>query len=233
MQDAVHSKHWYLKQVRLFSDLSDEEIKSMESMTRMEYVRKGQPIYIPGDEGEDVYFLKKGRVKISRLMGDGHELTLTILEPGEIFGEIEALEDTSRDSLAVAQDDSYLCVMRKKDFESFLKMKPDLHIKLTKLIGLRLKSVENRIEDLLYRDIPARLARLLLKLAEQFGYIDDAGIHIRLQLTHQEIANLIASSRETVSLTLGGFREKGIIEFNRKEILIKDTKALEGFFKRM
>lgn len=229
MQRVFPTKHWYLKHVKLFSDLSDEEIKLIDSITRMEYIPKQQPIYIPSEGGDNVYLLKQGHVKISRLMEDGRELTLTILEPGEIFGEIEALTDKTRNTQAVALDDSYICVIRKKDFESFLKKRPDTSIKLTKLIGIRLMSLENRIDDILYKDVPARLASSLLKLAEQFGHVDNAGVHLQLRLTHQELANLIASTRETVSRTLGKFREKGLIEFNRKEILIKDKDGLSGY----
>ncbi|MBI5038863.1 MAG: Crp/Fnr family transcriptional regulator [Nitrospirae bacterium] len=226
MREITSAKYWYLKQIKLFSDLSDEDMKTMEAMTRMEFVRKRQIVYIPGDPGNSVYILKKGRIKISRLMEDGRELTLAILEPGEIFGEIDALENTSRDTMAAAMDDSNICVMRKEDFEKFLRMKPDIPIKLTKLIGLRLKRIENRIENLLYKDVPSRLARILLDLVDEAHYDDNMEVCLIARLTHQELANLIASTRETVSLTLGEFRDKGLIEFNRKEIVIRNKNGL-------
>ncbi|MBI5376305.1 MAG: Crp/Fnr family transcriptional regulator [Candidatus Schekmanbacteria bacterium] len=226
MRNITPSKYWYLKQIKLFSDLSDEELKTMEAMTRMESVRKRQIVYIPGEPGNSVYILKEGRIKISRLMEDGRELTLVILEPGEIFEEIDALENTSRDTMASAMDDSNICVIRKEDFEKFLRTKPDIPIKLTKLIGLRLKRIENRIENLLYKDVPSRLAHILLDLSNEAGHIDNMGIRLKARLTHQELANLIASTRETVSLTLREFRDKGLIEFNRKEIIIRNKNGL-------
>jgi len=226
MREITPSKYWYLKQIKLFSDLSDEEMKTIETMTRMEFVRKRQIVYIPGDPGNSVYILKEGRIKISRLMEDGRELTLVILEPGEIFGEIDALENTSRDTMASAMDDSSICVIRKDDFEKFLRMRPDIPIRLTKLIGLRLKRIENRIENLLYKDVPSRLARILLDLGDATGFNDNMGVRLNARLTHQELANLIASTRETVSLTLGEFRDKGLIEFDRKEIIIRNKNGL-------
>lgn len=229
MQEIGPKKYWYLKRIKLFSELSREEMKDMESMTREEFVHKRQPVYLPGEAGNSVYLLKEGRIKISKLTGDGHELTLAILEAGEIFGEVDALENAARDTSAVALDDSYICIIRREDFENFLRMKPDISIKLTKLIGLRLKKIENRIENLLYKDVPSRLARLLLDLADEAGFADNGGIHLKMRLTHQEFANLIASTRETVSLTLGEFREKGLVEFSRRGYLIKDRKVLEKY----
>ena len=226
MREITSAKYWYLKQIKLFADLSDEDMKTMEAMTKMESVRKRQIVYIPGDPCNSVYILKEGRIKISRLMEDGRELTLVILEPGEIFGEIDVLENTSRDTMAAAMDDCNICVMRKEDFERFLRMKPDIPIKLTKLIGLRLKKIENRIENLLYKDVPSRLARILLDLGDATGFNDNMGVRLNARLTHQELANLIASTRETVSLTLGEFRDKGLIEFDRKEIIIRNKNGL-------
>ncbi|MBI5197787.1 MAG: Crp/Fnr family transcriptional regulator [Nitrospirae bacterium] len=229
MERTFPSRLWYLKRIKLFSGLSEDEMKRMEQLTRMESVRRQQPVYFPGDPGDQVYLLKEGRVRISRITEDGHELTLEILEPGEIFGELEALENSLRDTMAVALDDISLCVIRKDDFESFLQRRSDLSIRLTKLTGLRLKKIENRIGNLLYRDIPSRLAGLLLDLAEEMGKEEGGSILIRTRFTHQELANLIASTRETVTLTLGEFRKKGLIDFDRKRIIIRDKPGLTAF----
>jgi len=226
MREITSAKYWYLKQIKLFADLSDEDMKTMEAMTRMESVRKRQIIYIPGVSSFNKIPQVVSKQFPNQFLEDGREFTLVILEPGEIFGEIDALGNTSRDTMAAAMDDCNICVMRKEDFEKFLRMKPDIPIKLTKLIGLRIKRIENRIENLLYKDVPSRLARILLDLGDESGYIDNMGVRLNARLTHQELASLIASTRETVSLTLGEFRAKGLIEFNRKEIIIRNKNGL-------
>ncbi len=135
---------------------------------------------------------------------------------------------TVTESKRVGEDEyeKHKIFLYKEDFEKFLRMKPDIPIKLTKLIGLRLKKIENRIENLLYKDVPSRLARILLDLGDESGYIDNMGVRLKSRLTHQELASLITSTRETVSLILGEFRDKGLIEFNRKEIIIRNKNGL-------
>ena len=226
MESIVKSKLWYLKQVKLFSDLSDVAMDEMNKMTRMEAFKKKQPIYLPGDPGDFVYLLKSGRVKISKIGDDGKELTLAILEPGEIFGEIDVLEETTRDTVAEVLDDAHICLIRREDFERFLKSQPQCSFKLTKLIGFRLKQIESRIEDLVFRDAPARLAHLLLSLASSFGTEDPDDHAIKTKVTHQELANLIGTTRETVSLTLGQFRQAGLITMEKRQITILNEKGL-------
>jgi len=226
MESIVKSKLWYLKQVKLFSDLSDVEMDEMNKMTRMEAFKKKQPIYLPGDPGDYVYLLKSGRVKISKIGDDGKELTLAVLEPGEIFGEVEVLEETTRDSVAEVIDDADICLIKREDFERFLKSQPQCSFKLTKLIGFRLKQIENRIEDIVFRDAPARLAHLLINLSDSFGKDVPEGRALKTKVTHQELANLIGTTRETVSLTLGQFRQTGLIAMEKRQIIILDQKGL-------
>ena len=226
MESIVKSKLWYLKQVKLFSDLSDVEMDEMNKMTRMEAFKKKQPIYLPGDPGDYVYLLKSGRVKISKIGDDGKELTLAVLEPGEIFGEVEVLEETTRDSVAEVMDDADICLIKREDFERFLKSQPQCSFKLTKLIGFRLKQIENRIEDIVFRDAPARLAHLLINLSDSFGRDVPEGRALKTKVTHQELANLIGTTRETVSLTLGQFRQTGLIAMEKRQITILDQKGL-------
>ena len=221
------SKYWFLKQIKLFSDLPDEEIRQMEQVTRMESVKRRQFIYLPGDPASTVLLLKSGRVKLSRVNEDGKELTLAILEPGEIFGEMEVLEGMPRDTVAEALDDVSICVMQRSDFEAMLKKDPNTSIRLTKLIGLRLKKIESRIEDLVFKDVPARLAHLLIGLSKEFGVQENGQTRLNVKLSHQELANLIGSTRETVTATLGEFKKRGWIAFDGRRLVILRAKELE------
>lgn len=223
------SKLWYLKHFNLFSTLSHIELQEMSRNTRMEEIKKRRPIYFPGDPSNTVYLLKKGRVKISNTAANGREVTFEILEPGEIFGELEVLQGAPRETIAEALDDTLICAITREDFDRYLRTHPDMTLKLTKLIGLRLRRIHNRVEDLVFRDVPARLAHLLLELRKTEGVHEGAGIRIRAKLTHQEMANLIGSSRETVSAILGQFREKGFIRMEARSITILNPSGLAQF----
>jgi len=220
------NKLWYLKHIRLFDGISPSEMQEMEKITRMEEVKKRQPFYLPGDPSSSVYLLKRGRVKLANTAASGKEVTFDILEPGEVFGELEVLEGLPRETAAEALDDAMICVIRREDFDKYLAMHPNITVKLTKLIGLRLRRIQSRIEDLVFRDVPARLAHLLVELSKSDGAQESGGIRIKAKLTHQEMANLIGCSRETVSSTLGQFRDEGFLQLDGRTMTILDLKGL-------
>ncbi|MDE3041711.1 MAG: Crp/Fnr family transcriptional regulator [Nitrospirota bacterium] len=214
------NKLWFLKHIHLFHGLTPTEMREMEQITRMEEIKKRQPLYLPGDPSSCVYLLKRGRVKIANTSASGKEVTFDILEAGEIFGELDVLEDSPRTTSAEALDDALICVIRREDFDRYLAMHPNVTVKLTKLIGLRLRKIQSRVEDLIFRDVPARLAHLLVELSKSEGVKESQGIRLRAKLTHQEMANLIGCSRETVSTTLGQFRDNGLIQMDGRTITI-------------
>lgn len=221
------NKLWYLKRFNLLEALSEQEMMSLNDLVVDNDVKKRQPIYLAGDPGEKLYFLKKGRVKISRLDESGKEFTLTLLEPGEIFGELGLFDDSPRETMAVALEDSLICMMKRKDFEAYAANKPELAFKLNKLMGLRLRQIENRIAELLFRDVPARLARLLLRLADQHPRETKHGVRIDIKLSQQELANLIGATREMTSSVLNSFKKESLINVISKYIYIMDRQRLE------
>jgi CRP-like cAMP-binding protein len=225
---ATPNKLWFLKHIRLFDGITPAEMQEMERITRMEEVKKRQPLYLPGDPSSNVYLLKRGRVKIANTAPNGKEVTFDILEAGDVFGELDVLEDAPRSTSAETLDDALICVIPRKDFDQYLAMHPNVTIKLTKLIGLRLKKIQSRVEDLVFRDVPARLAHLLSELSKTEGVADKQGIRLKAKLTHQEMANLIGCSRETVSTTMGQFRDDGLIQMDGRTITIVNEKGLSN-----
>jgi CRP-like cAMP-binding protein len=226
----MKNKIWYLQNINLFKGLPQEEMDALDRVTTMSSVKKKEFIYLPGDPSYQVYLLKSGRIKIARITEKGKEITLALLKPGDIFGELEALEETPRDTLAEALADADLCLIRREDFLRMLKARPDLSLRLTKLIGFRLRSIESRIEDLVFRDVPARLAHVLLEMAKEFGKQEGDGVRIGARLTHQDLANLIGSTRETVSATLGDFKRQGLLHLDGRSILITSPQKLTRLF---
>ena len=222
-------KLWYLKKFNLFETMGMEEMESISQMVAENQITKKQPVYMEGDPSENLYFLKKGRVKITRIDESGKEFTLTLMEPGEIFGEMGMFDDAPRETTAVALEDSLICTMRRGDFEKLMENKPELSFKLNKLMGLRLRRIENRIQELLFRDVPSRLASLILRLLDQHSREMRDGVRINIKLSQQEIANLIGATREMTSSVINSFKKDGLISIESKYIYILDKKELEKF----
>lgn len=219
-------KPWYLKQIHLFSGLTEAELEELERLTRMFEVSKGKSIYLPGDPGNTVYLLQKGRVKTVINGSCGKETTFEVLAPGEIFGELDIPDDSPRETRAEALEDSLICAMRREDFERYLVRHPHLIVSLIKLIGFRFKKLQERVEDLAHRNVQARLAHLLLELSQTEGIPDGQDIRIRVKLTHQEMAGVIGCTRETVTTILGLFRKQGLIRIDRRFITIRNMDRL-------
>ncbi len=223
----VATKIWYLKKVNLFKGISKEEMEQMAKMVVEKTFRKKEKVYLPGEPGQSIYLIKKGVVKISKVTPDGRELTLAFLKPGEIFGELEAMGETTRDTQAEAHSDLLICILRRENLMQMMEMKPKLGIQLSKLIGFRRKVIENRLENLIFRTIPQRLASLLLELGREFGEPSGNTTKITLPLTHQDLANLIGSARPTLTDAFNDFKAKGIVDVSGKAIMVKDSQALK------
>ncbi len=196
------------------------EFVHLSHLAKVTEIKKRRPIYLVGDAGDAVYLLKAGRVKISNCDQSGREVTFSILKPGDIFGEVEALDGSPRATSAEALDNVVLGVVPRDEFLGYLHQHPEIALALTKLVGARLRELQSRVEDLVFRDVPGRLAHLLQQLGESGEVADGDGRAVRAQFTHQELANLIGCNRETVSAILGQFRAQGLIQLDRCSITI-------------
>lgn len=219
-------KLWYLKRIHVFAGLSWKEMHDLKRKTRMVSYRKNEPIFLPGEASNIIYLLKKGRVKLSKVSEDGREATLAILEPGEIFGESEAIQGIPRESMVQALEPVMVCEIRRKDFERYLTTHPNVGGKVLKLISGRLRRVETRVSDLVFKSAPARLAHLLIELSQTMGASENGFVRIQPRLTHQNLANLIGTSRETVSSLMSQFSQHGLITQDRRHIVVLDQSRL-------
>ena len=220
-------KMWYLKQINIFKDLPEKELQNLDRIAIHKYLRKKELIYLPGDKSDKVYLLKEGRVKVSRLSEDGREMTMVILEPGEIFGESALYsEEEQRSTMAEALDDAMICTVYKNEFEAMLQREPALSLRVTKAIGKRRREIESRLEDMVFRSVPSRLAHLLLRLSDKYGQEKEDGLFLNVDLTHLEIANLIGSTRETTTTQLNNLKRDGLISVKSRKIYITDMPGL-------
>ena len=229
---AEKTKFWYLRNFNLFDGMDEAAMQEVSRMSSMFTVKTHQPIYFPDEPSHAIFFLKRGHVKISRINPDGKEVILDVVGPGEIFGELALLEDElPPNELAQALDDALICAVKKEDFESLMKMNPELNFQVTKRIGLRLRRFEERVTDLVFKDVRKRIATFLVRYAEEFGKLKEGVITIRVHLSHQEIALLTGTARQTVTTTLNEFRSIGVLDFSRQGIIIKQFGKLQAIAK--
>lgn len=220
------NKLWYLKKINLLKELSAEELGFIARCSKMSKLKNGDIVFFQGDPSFDVYFLKEGRVKLSRMSLEGREITLAILDKGEIFGEMSAYSEEHRNVQAQAMEESIVCMMKKSDFLDVLHRSPQLNFKLTKFIVFRRLQIESKIDQLIFNDVPTRLAGLLLSLIEQYGEKDSRGIRIRIKLSHQELGNLIGATRETISALLAQWKKCGFVDSEDRRMIITDSDSL-------
>jgi CRP-like cAMP-binding protein len=214
------TKLWYISTNKIFYDLPEKDKSEMASMMTMRNVKKKGFVYNEGDRADTLYILKEGRIKITHLAEDGRELTIDIIEPGDIFGELTLAGEEERETSAEALADSFICTISRKNFEAFLGMRPNLSLTITKWMGLRLRRIENRFENLIFQDVRTRLTTLLKDLAEKYGEDIEGGRKIAIKLSHQELANLIGATRETVTLELNNMKRRGDIVMEGREFVL-------------
>jgi CRP/FNR family transcriptional regulator len=181
--------------------------------------QEGESIYIPCDPSNRIYLIARGRVKLSRIDKNGRKLTLTILKEGDIFGEMSLIGEEHREVQAQALEDAAILMADKMSFLEFIRHNPRFSLEMIKVFIKRKKEIEDRLKDLVFKDLETRLSRTLLKLAEKHGN------HIKV--THQELAELVGSTRESITLLLNRFTEQQIMDKKRHYIIIKNKKKLK------
>jgi len=212
---------WYLKNCRLFESCTPEQIARLEAASRAKSLSKGEPIYLPADDANSVLVLANGRVKICHLTSDGKQSILAFIEPGEIFGELAILNMGNRDEYAEAVEDSRVVAIPGDTLRQLMEEHAELCLGVTKIIGLRRRRIERRVKNLLYLPNRERIIHLLLELAEQYGHSTNRGIELSIRLSHQDLASIVGSTRETVTVVLGGMQNEELIELGRRKIIIK------------
>ncbi|HSW54832.1 MAG TPA: Crp/Fnr family transcriptional regulator [Ignavibacteriaceae bacterium] len=229
---ADKSKLWYLENFNIFTSLKQESMMELNKLVKDKEIGKNQPIYFPNEPSSSIFFLKTGRVKISRYSDDGKEMIMAFINSGEVFGEMAYLGEGERTDIAVSVEPSFICTINKDDFAQFVEKNPSLNLRLTRLIGLKLKSYSERIEDLVFKDAKQRVISFIKKLADDNGKKVGDQIFVKPFLKHQDIADLTACARQTVNDVLTDLREKGIIDFDRKKLIINKPDELKSQFKK-
>src|SRR5690242_14720536 len=212
-----------MRRVPLFSQLNDDELGRISEPARERSYPKNSVILFEDDPGDALYIVSSGQVKVVLIGEDGREVILSVMGDGDFFGEMSLIDDEPRSAHVIAMKDSQLLVLRRDDFQSRLEENPRIALKLLRVLVQRLRRADEKIGGLVLLDVNGRVAQLLLDLAEESG-----GPRITRRLTHHTIAQMIGSSRETVSRAMRELVERGTIEVSRREITIRQPEALRS-----
>jgi len=218
---ALLAQHFVLAQ------LAPAELDRVVAMASERRLASGKVIFQKGDPGTSLMAVLSGRVRIGAFSEDGKEIILNIIEAGQMFGEIALLDGKQRTADATAMGPTTLVVLERREFIPFLERNPSIAIRLLEVLCERVRRTSEMVESVAFLGFGARLARLLLRLAETYGEDSENGIRINLKLSQTDLGNLIASTRESVNRQLKAWSEQGIIEVERGQITIVDLAALE------
>jgi CRP/FNR family transcriptional regulator len=220
-EEEVH----LLSRVEILEPLSEEDLRELLRRSLDTHLQAGETFFTPEDTSERLFILKKGRVRIYR-QSEGRELTLTEVEPGTIFGEMALTAQRLRGSYAQAMEPSILISMSRADLEHIIEENPQVGNRLVHLLSERLRSYEERLEDLTLKEVPARLANLILLLCEGEGVMTRREIKIPQHYTHERLGTMIGANREAVTRAFGTLQDEGAVELRRRLIHVRDIEAL-------
>lgn len=219
-----------LAEVDIFADLSPAEVEAIGRAAPMRVYPAGSLLYSPHNQVEALFILKGGRIRIFRLSPDGRALTTAIIAPGTIFGEMVLLGQRMYDNYAEALDEALVCVMGRADVNRFLLSDPRISARIAEILGRRLVAMEQQYTDSVFKSVPQRIAATLCTLGERGQGSRRAGLigggPVQVALTHEQIAALVGTSRETATKALGEFAEHGLVKLGRGKIYIIDRARL-------
>ncbi len=221
---AEKTKIWYLQNFNLLKGMDESIMEMMDQSSKMKKSSKREIIYFPEERSDNIYMLKEGKVKISRVSEDGKKMTLHLIGPGEIFGESAILGQDKRENIAEVVEDAVICSINRTMFQEMLTNNPKLNLSINKFIGVRIRKIQAHVEDLVFKDAKERVVAFLKRYAKTFGKEMIDGWMVRPFLTHQEIADLTATSRQTVNSILNDLVSNQDIKYTRRyfQILRKD-----------
>lgn len=220
-----------LKKMPVFADLPDAQLKDLYQITTERKYRKGSVIFLEGEQGEGFHYLQSGKVKIVKMTDDGREHIINILSPGDLFAEVLLFNNRDYPATAIAVEDSKVGVIKNTDLERLILGNNLLALQLIKALSQRLLFAQQKIKNLALHDVTARTAETLLRLGTEHGRILTNGqIEITLDLSRQDLASLVGTTRETVTRTLSALKKDKIIDFDIHKITIIEPNKLKRLF---
>ena len=221
-------QYWFLENIDLEgmlcpTKLGEGQMRKYPHKT----FKKGEYIYLPEEDSDKMYFITEGRVKIGTYSPQGKEITKAILNSGEVFGELSLIGEGKRRDFAYVMETTTMCILDINEMRSLMKEHGPLSMMVMKIIGNRAINMERRLESLVFKDSRTRIVEFLYNLALEKGKKVGFEREVRKFITHQEIANLTATSRQTVTTVLNELRNDNILIFDRRRMLVRDMDKLK------
>ncbi|GAA1347021.1 Crp/Fnr family transcriptional regulator [Falsarthrobacter nasiphocae] len=217
-----------LRRAPLFASIGDDAFALLTKELTEVNLTRGSSLFKEGDQGDQLYFILSGKIKLGRRAPDGRENLLAILGPGEIFGEMALFDPSPRTATATAVSETRLVGLKHENLRDVLQTRPEVSTQLLQALARRLRRTNESLADLVFSDVPGRVAKALLDLADRFGRPAQDGVLVPHELTQEELAQLVGASRETVNKALAEFVQRGWLRLEARAVVILDLNRLRG-----
>lgn len=216
-----------LRRIPLFSSLKDDELEAIYKLSYIRKCTKDSIILLENEEGDTLFIIISGKVKVTTFSESGKEVIFSILNEGDFFGDMSLMDGKPRSATVISIEDSELRLLRRNDFIKLVEEHPGIALKLLEELTTRLRKADERIESLAILDVTGRVAGILLQLADERGEKTDNGVVIKSRPTHQELANMVGTTRETVTRVLKQLENKKYINMSGKDLQIFDPEVFK------
>ena len=221
-----HVDEAVIRKAPLFSGLDSSAADSLRTSMNLVKLRKGQSLFKEGDDGDHLYVVSSGKVKLGTKSVDGRENLLMILGPGDMFGELSLFDSGPRTATAIAVTDSKLLALGQDKVIPWVREHPEVSLQLLARLASRLRRTNEVVGDLVFSDVPGRVAKALIDLGVKFGDKRTEGLFVNHDLTQEELAQLVGASRETVNKALADFAQRGWLRLEARSVMILDYERL-------
>ncbi len=225
---SLQSRRKIIAKIPLFSALDDRELDGLVRYSQPLSLAKGETLFHKGDSGSEVYVILSGRLKASSTSENASDVLFSLMDSGEVCGELALLSGATRSATVVAIEPCQLVALGRREFLQFLAQQPDAATKLLATLAERLQRVSQLVEDTVFLNLPARLAKKLLALADSYGRPVDGGMQIGLSLSQQDLGDMVGTTRESINKQVGAWRDEGVLSMERGTITIRRTDVLES-----
>ena len=215
-----------MRKAPLFAALDDDATESLRASMQQVQLARAEVLFAEGDQGDRLYVILEGKIKLGRTKSDGRESLLAVLGPGEMFGELSLFDPGPRTATATSVGDSVLIGLGHEAIQPWLLQHPQVAFTLLNALARRLRRTNDSLADLVFSDVPGRVAKALLDLSSRFGRPTDGGLLVAHELTQEELAQLVGASRETVNKALADFAGRGWLRLEARAVVLLDVERL-------
>ena len=215
-----------LARAGLFQGVAGEAAEALASSLQYADYARGETVFLEGEQGDTLYIVLTGKVKIGRRATDGRENMLSVMGPSDMFGELSLFDPGPRTATATVVTEARLASLAHTSLKPWITDRPEIAEQLLRVLARRLRRTNDALADLIFTDVPGRVAKQLLALSERFGSTEPDGIRVHHDLTQEELAQLVGASRETVNKALADFAQRGWVRVDSRALTILDGERL-------